>query len=201
MLIAPAAILFDMDGTLTAPLLDFARIKREMGIDNQPILESLAKMDEARRREAEAILLRHEDEAASQSTLNPGCRELLAWAGERRIAVGVITRNSRRCAEIVFRRHSLAFGVVITREDEKFKPDPAPVLLACRRLGVRPGDSWMVGDGQYDIEAGLAAGTKTIWVSHGRAKFFAAEPWRTVSDLVELTRLVCGITAVKDDVR
>ena len=45
----PRAILFDMDGTLTEPMLDFPRIRADMGIAQGPILESLAQMDEPRR--------------------------------------------------------------------------------------------------------------------------------------------------------
>jgi phosphoglycolate phosphatase-like HAD superfamily hydrolase len=48
----------------------------------------------------------------------------------------------------------------------------------------------MVGDGQYDVEAGAAAGVRTVWVSHGRERPFRAEPWRTVSDLCELQTLL-----------
>ena len=48
----------------------------------------------------------------------------------------------------------------------------------------------MVGDGQYDVEAGLAAGVPTVWISHGQEKNFAAEPWRAVADLTELTALL-----------
>ncbi len=33
-MIFPGGILFDMDGTLTEPLLDFPKIKSEMGIEN-----------------------------------------------------------------------------------------------------------------------------------------------------------------------
>ena len=43
-LILPRAVLFDMDGTLTEPMLDFPRIKAEMGIGDRPILEALAEM-------------------------------------------------------------------------------------------------------------------------------------------------------------
>ena len=42
--VPPKAILFDMDGTLTAPMLDFPRIKAEMGIGERPILEALAEL-------------------------------------------------------------------------------------------------------------------------------------------------------------
>jgi HAD superfamily hydrolase (TIGR01549 family) len=177
----PKAILFDMDGTITEPMLDFPRIKREMGIGNRAILEI-----------AEAVLHRHEEEAAEKSKLNAGCRELLAWLERNEIAAAVITRNSRISVNTVCRKHALYFEVLITREEGKFKPDPAPLLEACRRLRVVKSDVWMVGDGQYDVEAGLAAGIEAVWVSHGRIKPFAAEPQRVVQDLQELTGMLEG---------
>jgi HAD superfamily hydrolase (TIGR01509 family) len=186
----PKAILFDMDGTITEPMLDFPRIKREMGIGQRPILEALAEMSEAERRVAEAVLHRHEEQAAANSVLNPGCRELLNWLERHRIGVAVITRNSRISVETVCKKHGLKFEVLITREDGKFKPDPAPLLEACWRLGMATSDVWMVGDGQYDVEAGLAAGVATVWVSHGRIKPFEAEPDWVVQGLQELTVMV-----------
>ena len=185
----PKALLFDMDGTLTEPLLDFDQIRRDMGVSG-PILEALAALAEPRRSEAEAILLRHEDGAAECSALNRGCHELLDWVEAKRLGRALITRNSRSSAAAVLRRHGLGFDVLITREDGKFKPDPTPLLEACRRLGVAPEEAWMVGDGQYDVEAGCAAGVRTIWLSHGKSKWFEARPWRSVKDLHELTQFL-----------
>lgn len=179
-----------MDGTLTQPMLDFARIKAELGIGSRPILEAIAEMSPSERRAAEKIVERHEAEAARRSVLNPGCREVLRWLKRRRIATAVITRNSQPCAAIVLRRHRLSIGVVITREDGPYKPSPAPLLAACRRLRVSPPEAWMVGDGQYDVEAANAAGAAAIWLSHGKAKAFAAKPWKTVADLHELLELL-----------
>src|SRR5690242_20677625 len=68
-LILPAAMLFDMDGTLTAPFLDFDQIKTEMGIGNQPILEALSKLDGPQREHAQAVLHRHEDRCARECEL------------------------------------------------------------------------------------------------------------------------------------
>jgi HAD superfamily hydrolase (TIGR01549 family) len=191
----PRAILFDMDGTLTEPMLDFAAIKAELGIGERPILEAMAEMDAAARAAAEVVLHRHEERAAVESTLNAGCGTLLDWVEAQGIRSAIITRNSRRSVDAVMTRHGLSFEVLITREDGRFKPDPTPLLLACDRLGVRPGDAWMVGDGQYDIEAGHAADIRTVWVSHGRTRPFAAEPWRTVRDLHELATLLKGCVA------
>jgi HAD superfamily hydrolase (TIGR01509 family) len=189
-MILPAAVLFDMDGTLTEPMLDFPRIKAEMGIGDRPILEALAGMNPRERSIAETVLHRHEEEAARGSTLNPGCRELLEWLDAREVARALITRNSRRSVETVIERHGLRIDVLIAREDAPPKPDPTPLRLACEKLGVCGAAAWMVGDGQYDVEAGNAAGLRTVWVSHRRRKPFDATPWREVVDLIELAGLL-----------
>jgi HAD superfamily hydrolase (TIGR01509 family) len=170
-------------------MLDFPLIKREMGIGQQPILEALESMEGARRAEAEAILNRHENIAARSSTLNPGCTDLLCWLIERKIGTALITRNSRRSTETVMLLHGLEFSVVISREDAPIKPSPISLSTACARLRAAPADTLMVGDGQFDVEAGAAAGIRTVWLSHGKPCPFAAEPWKTVADLFELAAL------------
>src|SRR5579871_3604897 len=190
----PRAILFDMDGTLTEPLLDFPRIKAEMGIGDRPILEALAEMDESARKTAEAVLHRHEDKAAAYSTLNAGCVELLAKLSQMEICSALITRNSRSSVVTVLKRHQLPIEVLVTREDAPPKPSPEPLWLACRKLEVDPQSAWMVGDGEYDIEAAEAAGILSVWLSHGRDRHFTARPWRQIRDLPELSRLIAGHT-------
>jgi HAD superfamily hydrolase (TIGR01549 family) len=192
-------MLLDMDGTLTTPMLDFPAMKMEMGIGTRPILEALAEMDALARQRAEAILLRHEERAACESTLNPGCRELLAWNHDRHLPIALITRNSRQSVRTVLQRHGLAIDVLVSREDGRFKPDPAALHIACAKLGVRAADAWMIGDGRYDVEAGNAAEARTIWLSHGRQRDFDAEPWRTVYDLPELLELLASCTEAGDE--
>jgi HAD superfamily hydrolase (TIGR01509 family) len=188
----PRAILFDMDGTLTEPYFDFDAIRAEIGCPGQPILEAIAKMDATRRATAEAILHRHEERAAAESTLNHGCENVLLWVRERKLKTALVTRNRRINVQTVLARHGLVFDTLITREDGKFKPDPHPLLLACERLNIEPADAWMIGDGSYDCAAGNAAGIRTVWISHGREREFADEPWRTVRDLRELLGLLCA---------
>ncbi len=187
----PAAVLFDMDGTLTEPLLDYPAIKAEMGIGNSPIIEGLASLPLSRRAAATAILHRHEAHAADHSTLNPGCTELLAWLERHRVPIALITRNSRLSVQTVVRKHSLPIEVLISRDDCVHKPDPAPLLLAMRRLGMEPRpDVWMVGDGPYDIEAAIAAGVVPVWLSHGRMRPFDATPRVSVTGLPEVQALL-----------
>src|SRR5258708_20248154 len=77
--ISPKALLFDMDGTLTEPALDFPRIKAAMGIGTRPILEALAEMSPPEREKAQVILHAFEEVAAAESVLNPGCEELMRF--------------------------------------------------------------------------------------------------------------------------
>lgn len=183
----PKAMLFDMDGTLTAPYLDFPAIKREMGIPvHQAILESMSKMPPREFKAAEEILHRREDEAAMNSSLNPGCEELLHWLESKGIEVGLVTRNSRRSVETVFGRHDLKIDVTITREDGVCKPAPDPLFLACERLRIAVNDCWMIGDSHHDIESAVAAKMTSVWISHDQRKDFSAVPTFICRDLLEL---------------
>ena len=47
------------------------------------------------------------------------------------------------------------------------KPHPAPLLHAARELGVEPRDCIYLGDAERDIEAGRAAGMRTVATSYG----------------------------------
>jgi HAD superfamily hydrolase (TIGR01509 family) len=170
------AMLFDMDGTLTRPLLDFAAIKREIGIPTTSfILEATETMTPAERERAMAIVERHEQEAAERSELNDGVLPLLAELDRRGILTGIITRNSRRSCEVVMARHGLSFSVLVCRESAPAKPSPEGILLALQQLGVDAASAVYVGDHLIDLQAGHAAGTRTILVTNGHDKGFHVE--------------------------
>jgi HAD superfamily hydrolase (TIGR01509 family) len=186
----PKALLFDMDGTVTRPMLDFDAIRAEIGITTGAILEAMAAMSPADRAAAQAILDRHEHHAAERSTLNNGWDRLAGFIVRHNVSTALITRNSRQSVKTVCGLHGLCFGILIAREDAPPKPDPTALLLACERLGITVDQAWMVGDSIYDVRAGLAAGMKTVWVSNHLAKDFQAEPWQTVTTLNELVDLL-----------
>ena len=50
------------------------------------------------------------------------------------------------------------------------KPKPGLLLRAANELGLDLGASVMVGDRWRDVEAGQAAGTKTVWIDRGYAE-------------------------------
>ena len=47
------------------------------------------------------------------------------------------------------------------------KPDPEGVLLACKKMNIKPENTIYLGDHLNDIRAGIGAGTKTIACLYG----------------------------------
>ena len=168
-------VVFDMDGTLTRPCLDFRRIREEIGL-SEPLLENMMALPPGPERErAFAILERHEDEAAGRSELNGGAREVLDFLRARGARTALATRNSRRSVLRVLEKHALAFDLVVAREDAPVKPRPDPLQLICRRLGVPAAEALMVGDYKYDILAGRAAGLRTALLIHETVPAYVEE--------------------------
>ncbi len=156
-------ILFDMDGVIVRQELDFMAIKREIfGSTEGFILERMAALEGAARARAEAILERHETEAALAAVPVDGVVELFAWLEGRRLRRGIVTRNSQRSVAIVQERLGIRVDAVVTREDAAPKPSPEPILLACRRLGIAPTQGLFVGDFEFDMLAGRRAGITTV---------------------------------------
>jgi len=144
-------VIFDLDGTITRPVLDFDQIRAEIGGISGPILEALEEMGPQERNRAEDILGRHEAHAAEHSQLNPGVHDVCNWLRGRRLLIGLVTRNQRRSVEQVCRKHDLAFDSIVTREDGPAKPDPFPVQHACEMMGVLSEQAVVVGDYLFDL--------------------------------------------------
>ncbi len=80
------------------------------------------------------------------------------------------------------------FETVISVEDyEKPKPDPEPLILACRRL--RPNQCVYVGDALSDLQAAKAAGMKFVLCSRDRKIKADAR----IASLSELPKLVAKL--------
>ncbi len=83
------------------------------------------------------------------------------------------------------------FEVIITREDtEKHKPDPEPILFACKKLGIKPEEAVYVGDALFDFQAARNAGTNFIGFVSGAVseKDFKALNVKAITSLKELLR-------------
>jgi HAD superfamily hydrolase (TIGR01509 family) len=187
------AVIFDLDGTITQPYLDFDEIREEMGLDRNggPILEAMAKMTPQERQQAETILHSHEQRAVAESKLNAGARETLAALRARGIPIGILTRNRKDNAWAVADKHGLHFDAVVGREDGPVKPDAFGVLHLCRKFAVEPAQALLVGDYLFDLLCARAAGAiPVLLTNHERAPEFAEHADFAVASLNELLPII-----------
>lgn len=186
------AIVFDLDGTLTRKYLDFDAIRREIGLGHQPILEAMADMAPVQRHAAQRIIDRHERDAAENATLHDNTLETLAILRESGFSLGLITRNSRPCADMVLTNFGMRFDAIRTREDGSVKPAPDQLISICQELAVLPSATWMVGDYKFDLECGRNAGAKTIlMVGHDEIPDYADLADYVIRDLADIPNLAC----------
>ncbi len=164
------AVIFDFDGTLTLPgALDFPAIKKALGCPlDRPILEFIQTIQDSQERQAALTRLDDfETQAAATSQPNPGAQEQVRWIKQHKLAVGLITRNSRasvmRALENFDRLGPGDFDPIITRDDPlEPKPSGDGILWAARHLQIRPQEILVVGDYLFDTQAGRAAGAATV---------------------------------------
>jgi len=156
-------VLFDLDGVVVAQRLDFAAIKQEIfGSTEGFILERIQRLSGEARDRAEAILERHETEAANHCQPLDGIVPLLRKLDLHGLRLGLVTRNSRKSVDLIQTRLQLPFLAIVTREDAPPKPAPDPILLACHRLGLETDEALFVGDFEFDMLAGRRAGVRTV---------------------------------------
>jgi HAD superfamily hydrolase (TIGR01509 family) len=163
------AVIFDLDGTLIEPYLNFDKIRAEIGLapDAGPLLEEMEKMSSAQRKHAEEILYKYEQLAIEHSALNKGAAETLKWLRDQKIHIGVLTRNTRSNASAVAKKHELEVDAIYDRHDGPVKPDPFGVKKLCKFFKVRPDQTLVVGDYLFDLQSGKAAGAKTVLIKTG----------------------------------
>lgn len=74
------------------------------------------------------------------------------------------------------------------------KPAPGMLLAAAAELGIDLGRSWMVGDTDGDVQAGSAAGCRTILVEHPHSahkRTAQPQPDAVVGDLRAAAGIIC----------
>ena len=158
------AVIFDLDGTLTEPLLDFNRIREEMGLSHtaEGILEEMERMSVQQRQKAQEILHKHEKHAAVNSQLNQGTDKVLAKLQQAGYPIGLLTRNTMENALFVTKKHCLVFDGIIDRNSGPAKPDGYGVRKLCETFGVEPSETLVVGDFLHDMQAAHDAGAIAV---------------------------------------
>ncbi|MFT3931833.1 MAG: phosphoglycolate phosphatase [Spongiibacteraceae bacterium] len=117
------------------------------------------------------IYQRHYGECLNHSShLFPGVREALQYCYERGIRMACVTNKGARFTEPLIDHFDLREWLPVVVSGDilpQRKPDPAPLLEACRQLDVAPARAIMVGDSRNDVRAARAAGMPVICVRHG----------------------------------
>jgi phosphoglycolate phosphatase len=100
----------------------------------------------------------------------PGVAQSLARMREGGLRLACVTNKSAAFAAPLLEQIGLApylDAVVTSDQVGARKPDPAPFLYACRRLGVAPAAAAVIGDSANDAEGARAAACPVLLVSYG----------------------------------
>lgn len=132
------------------------------------------------------------EHATDTSRLYPGVRETLEALIARGDRTALFTNKPRRVTDKTLRFLGIdgLFEATFCPEDlERKKPDPEGILRCSRATGVPLERTLMVGDSRADVDAGRAAGVKTLGLLNGmgdRAKLLAAGPDFTAESFGEI---------------
>lgn len=160
---------FDLDGTLTRPVHDFAYIRQALGIaPDADILATIASYPEPQRCTMMAHLDSLEHHYAAQAQPSEGALALLHRLRQQSIPLGILTRNSRDIAiaslDAIGAAEFFPHEAIIGRDEAPPKPDGTGLKFLINQWGLSPFEAVMVGDFRYDLETGRAVGTYTVHV-------------------------------------
>lgn len=161
------AVLFDMDGTLTRPYLDFGALRQQLGLPEGDILAWVEGLPAARRKEAMRIIEAFEEDGARHARWNDGAPLTLDAVRALGISAGIITRNSSASLHAVCARLGLSADLMLSREDAAPKPAPDSLCLAANHFGVPVETVVLVGDYRHDTDAARAAGAVAVLLTNG----------------------------------
>jgi HAD superfamily hydrolase (TIGR01509 family) len=184
----PAAVLWDMDGTLvdTEPYwisAEHAIVEEAGGVWNDEYAHQLVGNDLMVSAEfirdhspvqltpvqiIEELLSRVIVQVREHVPWRPGARELLSSLQEAGVPSALVTMSWRSLADaVVDALPTGTFAAVITGDEvEHGKPHPEPYFAAARALGVEAADCVAIEDSPTGVRSAVAAGVPTIAVPH-----------------------------------
>jgi HAD superfamily hydrolase (TIGR01549 family) len=184
-------VIFDMDGTITAPYFDFATIKAEAGIGEVDMLDYLRYATGAEHERIHRILLRFEAAGVRDAKLNRGARTVLSHLARKNIPTALLTRNSRQSVDGVCRKLKLKFDITISREEGPHKPAPEPILQIAKRWKLKRREVLMVGDYKWDVLCAKNAGTPcALLLDGGEVPDWAKDARYHLQRLTDLIEIV-----------
>lgn len=190
----PAALLFDLDGTLLDSLPDLTTAIDRMLLELGCAVAGEARVrtwvgDGARQLVREALQFAQQDAGdvaidialqiyqrhyqsclTDRSRLFVGVLPALQRWRDLDVPMGCVTNKGARFTEpLIEHFHLRELLPVIVSGDTlaQRKPSPEPLLFACAQLQVRPERAVMIGDSRNDVLAARAAGMPVVCVDYG----------------------------------
>lgn len=139
--------------------------------------------------------------AAGEAPLYPGARAALErLSAEADLLLGVATGKARRGLDHSFEIHDIGgyFTTLQTADHHPSKPHPSMLQATLAETGVRAGRAVMVGDTEFDVAMGRAAGFATVgvaWGYHPRDRLEAAGADIVIEDFSALDAALARLFA------
>ncbi|MDT8879876.1 phosphoglycolate phosphatase [Halomonas saccharevitans] len=156
-------------------------------------LEAGEEIDKDLLEQAHTAFLAHYGRApCARTRLYPGAREALEGLSARGLPLALVTNKPSAFIAPLLEAFDLARHFALCLGGDSLaakKPDPAPLLHVAAHFDVAPSACLMVGDSRHDIEAGRAAGFRTLAVPYGYnhgEPVALSRPDGTVESLAEL---------------
>jgi phosphoglycolate phosphatase len=182
-------VIFDLDGTIIDSSVDIADainyavepygvpalgVKEVIDLVGEGLSKLMEKVIEKEGIPAERnilldrFLFYYSNHLVDNTTVYPGVRETLSQLGAYRKAV-ISNKRESLSVKILEELRLLHYMDIIVGSDTTGakKPSPEPVLHVLSALGIPSEEAVIVGDSNFDIEAGKAAGIKTVAVTYG----------------------------------
>ena len=181
-------IIFDLDGTLVDTSGDITNALnyalKPYGLRDLTVEDTMKMVGEGITRliekilENERIQMRdtvikrfldyYSEHLVDFSTLYPHVRETLEKLNGYKKAV-ISNKREYLSIRLLDKLDLLKYFDLVVGSDttSERKPSAVPVIYVFTKLGVNPDESIIVGDSNYDIEAGKKAGLKTVAVTYG----------------------------------
>jgi phosphoglycolate phosphatase len=209
-----ALIIFDLDGTLIDSSVDITNALNyalePYGFKPLTVSDTIMMVGEGITRLIEKIvgdkdaalkadvmhrfLEHYEDHILDSTREYPGVRETLERLHSGNYRKAVISNKRESLSRMVLSGLGLLhfFDIVVGSDTTpERKPSPVPVLRVLSDLRVEPHGAVIVGDSNYDVDAGKAAGIVTIAVTYGyRPREAIAHADYLIDRMVDLIPLI-----------
>ncbi|MFH1327367.1 MAG: HAD family hydrolase [Candidatus Bathyarchaeota archaeon] len=207
-------VVFDFDGTLVDTMdlihraLNDALKKRDLPLVNADLLGRMAGrpvaeimrvttdvLDSAVRDVEQDIFDMYIQFCKTDCELLPNVKDVLKVLKSKGVKLGLFTTTPRRPLESAINRLGLKnyFDISLAKEDVKNKPNPDGLERIIEAFGIKKDECLYVGDSPSDIQAGNAAGIKTVAIPTGlsTAEHLREEnPDLFITDLAQLLKYI-----------